>query len=83
MTMKRIESGVMVMLGDRAWGIEYEDGHSTCYGWVDPCLAPIHDPRFCREPIAVTYPGSHDTEELKKGRIVSVRRVTSVETFEG
>lgn len=69
----------MVMLGDQAWGCIWEDGYSTSYGWMDPCRAPIHDPRYCRKVTDVTYRGSHYIRELSKGRLVKVKRTTKVE----
>lgn len=78
----KTETGVMVMRDGHAWGVEYEDGHSTAYGWIDPVDAPIHDPRFCTQPTDVTYTGSHYVSELRKGKLVSVKRTTTVEIVE-
>lgn len=72
------EKGVMIMKGGLAWGITYEDGHSTSYGWVPPEVAPIHDPRFCKKPIDATHDGSPYISELKKGKVVRVERITKV-----
>ena len=75
----KTETGVMIMKNGKAWGITYEDGHSTSYGWMDPESAPIHDPKYCKEPTAVTWKGSHHMKELETGKVVHVRRTTSVE----
>lgn len=74
----RIETGVMVMKDGKAWGVSYEDGHSTSYGWVAPENAPIHDPWYCSRPEAVTYPGSPYVAELRTGTLVNVERRTEV-----
>jgi len=76
--MSKEETGVMVMKDGKAWGKTYEDGHSTYYGWMDAESAPIHNPKYCTKPTDLTYEGSHYTEELMKGVIVSVKRVTTV-----
>jgi hypothetical protein len=77
--MAKVETGVMVMKDGKAWGVVYKDGQSTSYGWIDPENAGIHDPRFCTLPTDVTYKNSPDFEELKKGKLVPVRRTTTVE----
>jgi hypothetical protein len=74
----KIESGVMVMKNGKAWGKTYEDGHETNYGWMAPEDAPIHDPKFCKRPIDVTYTGSHYAKELSTGKLVHVERRTEV-----
>lgn len=76
--MKKIVKGVMVMKDDLAWGKTYSDGQCTSYGWMDPCDAPIHDPKFCKETTDVTYLGSPYIKELLKGKLVLVERETIV-----
>jgi hypothetical protein len=76
--MELIETGVMIMKNGKAWGCEYDDGHSTSYGWIDPCKAPIHDPKYCKKQTDVTYSGSHYTKELMTGKVVMVIRKTTV-----
>lgn len=66
------------MKNGRAWGRIYEDGQSTCFGWMDPECAPIHDPQFCLKPTDVTYPGSHYIKELSTAKLVMVERTTTV-----
>jgi len=46
---------------------------------MDPESAPIHDPKYCKVPTAVTWKGSHHTKELETGKVVLVRRLTIVE----
>ena len=79
MTFEKIETGVMVMKDGKAWGKTYDDGHATSYGWMSPCDAPIHDPRYCRKTTDLTYTGSQYTKELEAGKIVHVTRKTIVE----
>ena len=74
----KIERGVMVMKNGKAWGVVYEDGQSTSYGWMDSESAPIHDPKYCKKPTDVTYQGSHYTRELETGALVMVERRTEV-----
>jgi hypothetical protein len=74
----KIERGVMVMKNGKAWGITYEDGHSTSYGWLSPEEAPIHDPKYCKKPTDVTWKGSYLTKELETGELVFVERRTEV-----
>lgn len=70
----KVETGVMVMKDGKAWGVTYEDGHSTSYGWMAPEDAPIRDPKFCKQPEDVTYPGSPYIAELRTGTLVHVER---------
>lgn len=74
----KIETGVMVMKDGKAWGVTYEDGHSTAYGWMDAESAPIHDSQFCKRPEDVTYRGSPYVAELRTGKLVHVERRTEV-----
>lgn len=74
----KTETGVMIMKDGKAWGVVYEDGRSTSYGWMDPEDAPIHDPKYCTKTTDATYQGSHYTKELLMGKLVSVERTTTV-----
>lgn len=74
----KTETGVMVMKDGKAWGVVYNDGHSTSFGWIAAEDAPIHDPIYCILPTDVTYRNSPDIEELRTGKIVKVTRVTTV-----
>lgn len=78
--MGKIENGVMVMKDGKAWGVSCDDEHCTIYGWVNPCVAPIHDPRFCKTPTDVTYGNSQYLEELATAKLVSVERKTAITT---
>ena len=74
----KIETGVMVMKEGKAWGVVHKDGASTCYGWIAPEDAEIHNQQFCKQPTDVTYKGSHYENELRTGKIVKVKRHTKV-----
>ena len=76
-TFKKI--GVVVMFGDKFWGVQYEDGQSTCYGWGSIQAATISESGCLTKPEDMTYKGSHYVNELKKGKIVEVERSTSFE----
>jgi len=75
----KVEEGVMVVKDGKAWGVVWEDGYSTSYGWMDIESAPIHDPQFCLRTTDITYQGSHYIPELLTGKLVKVRRTTTVE----
>jgi len=77
--MKKIEHGVMVMKNGQAWGVCYEDGQCTTYGWIDPINAPIHNPKFCKKPTDATYKNSPYIGELLDANLVIVERKTKVE----
>lgn len=72
------EVGVMVMKNGKAWGLLYDDGRSTSYGWVDPTCAEISDPRFCTKPTDVTYSGSPYEIELSDAEVLKVEREVTV-----
>lgn len=74
----KIEKGVMVMKKGKAWGVTYQDGRSTSYGWISPFEAPIHNPEVCKRPEDVAYPGSPDVAELRTGKLVPVERRTEI-----
>lgn len=72
--------GVMVMKDGKAWGVNYSDGQCTSYGWIDPILADIQDPRFCTRPTDVTYVNSPYIDELRTAKCVMVKKTIIVET---
>lgn len=72
----KTETGVLVMLDGMAWGNAYQDGQSSCEGWISPEDAIISD--FLKKPTDLTYSGSHYEEELSKGKIVNVVRETRI-----
>jgi hypothetical protein len=74
----KIETGIMVMKNDMAWGVTYKDGQSTSYGWVRPEDALIFNAEFCKRPEDVTYSDSSYIKELQTGALVQVERRTIV-----
>lgn len=68
----------MVMKNGKAWGKVWEDGYSTEYGWMNPDVAPIHNPEYVKNPTDVTYKGSRYIKELSKAKLVNVERRTEV-----
>ena len=76
--MEIVETGVLVMKNGKAWGQVYADGQSTTFGWMEPEKAPIHDPRFCKRPEAVTWEGSPYVRGLRDAKLVPVRRTTTI-----
>lgn len=73
-----IETGVMLLKDGRAWGVSYSDGYCTEYGWIDPTIAPIHDPKYCKQPSDLTYRGSPYIAEMNTGKLFYVERRTTV-----
>jgi hypothetical protein len=69
----------MAVKDGKGWGIEYEDGHCTDYGWVAMEYAKIHNPEFCKKPTDVTWKGSPYVQELSSALLVQVVRKTYVE----
>ena len=72
-----IKTGVVITLNDLYWGIQYEDGQSTCYDWGPIENAEISDPKYLKKPEDATYKNSHYMKELRKGTIVSLKRQTT------
>lgn len=70
--------GYMVMKGVLAWGVTYEDGHSTSYGWVCPTKATMVDHKL-KSPTDLTYPNSYLISELKTGTVVKVKKTITIE----
>lgn len=71
-------TGVMVMKNGKAWGITYQDGRETSYGWMAPAEAPIYNPEYCKRSADVTYRGSPYINELSSAELVIVERTTTV-----
>jgi len=77
---EQVKEGTMVVMGDQAWGVTYNDGKSCSYGWVNPAQAQMGT-EFVKKPTDVTYPGSSYERELNKPgvKVVKVRRTTTIE----
>lgn len=79
----KTETGVMIMKDGKAWGVTYEDGHTTSYGWIDPKFAPIYNPELCKKPTDAPCRTSQSyTKELEGAKVVHVRRATTVEVLD-
>lgn len=78
----KIERGVMVVKNGMGWGLVYEDGYSTEYGWVQIEDAELHDPEFCKKTTDVTYRNSPYAKELMTAQLVMVERRTEVTILE-
>ena len=80
--IEKVEEGVMAMKDGLAWGVVYADGRATAYGWTDPADIKhvlVSDPRYARRPSDLACHGSPDAEKLEQGKLVRVRRTTTVE----
>ena len=77
-----IEEGVVLELNGKFWGKCYEDGRSTSYGWVDIKKAEISNPEYCKKPSDKTYTGSHYIDEMNKGKLINIKRITSYEIID-
>ena len=73
------EKGVVIQLGDKFWGVEYEDTNSRSYGWVGLKGAHIYDPEYFKQPTDATYENSPFISELKKGTFVEVTKTTTID----
>lgn len=78
----KVEEGVMLMKDGKGWGIVYQDGHSTSYGWVEPEDAPLHKAEYCKLPTDITYKESPYINEISKGKLIKVVRRTVVEILD-
>ncbi len=74
----KIEDGVLIEYNGKYWGTVYSDGKSHTNGWVDIDKAELHDGRFLIKPEDATFKGSHETKELQKGRVIKVKRITTI-----
>lgn len=74
-----IESGLVLELDGKFWGVVHEDSHSKSHGWTDIKNADISDPRYVGKPSDKTYQGSPYIDEMNKGRLIMIKIVTSYE----
>jgi hypothetical protein len=79
MEYQKVHIGVVVELDGKYWGIQYEDGQVTEYGFGDIERARIGDPRYAKQPTDFTYKGSPYVAELSKARLLPVTRTTIFE----
>lgn len=79
----RTDEYKVIKYGDKYWGIEYEDGQSTSYNWVDIHNAkksyPMDGKYYLNKPEDATYKDSHYITELKKGKVITIRETSIYE----
>lgn len=73
-TTEVVTRGVVAEMGGEYWGVQDEDGRSRVCGWGPIENATIGNEQFCREPKAMTYPGSPDENALSSARLVRVTK---------
>ena len=81
-TKEIVLEGWAIELDGKYWGIQYEDGHFTEYGWGPIEKAIIEDPRYVKKTTDVTYKNSPYIHELERGHFVKVKRTTTYEVKE-
>ena len=69
--------GVVVEYEGKYWGIQYEDGHSSSEDWGPIEKAQVGNPKFAKKPTDFTWKGSQYIKELKKGKLRTVKKVTT------
>jgi hypothetical protein len=77
--MRTVKHVTVIEKNGEYWGIQYEDGHVTCYGWGPLENASFHDRRYCKRPEDATYKDSPYIKELHKGRLLDIAITTIVE----
>lgn len=78
MKIEHIKTGVMLVLNGKAWGVNYSDGRETSYGWMEPSIKTLYDPRFYATADRIAG-GSHYLNEARKGVVVKATITTTVE----
>lgn len=73
------ETGVVIQLGDKFWGVEYDDGNSHNEGWVELKKANIYNPSYLKKPEEATHDRSPNYEPLKKATLVKVTKTTTID----
>jgi hypothetical protein len=74
-----VKRATVIEKGGKYWGVQYEDGHSTTYGYGPIENASFHDRRYCKRPEDATYRGSYLIPKLREGRLLDVKITTTVE----
>lgn len=74
-----IEEGVVAEYEGGYWGLQYEDGYSSEYGFGSIFKATISDPKYCKKPTDMTYRGSRHLEKLEKASLRTVAKTTTYE----
>jgi hypothetical protein len=74
-----VRDGVVAELAGEYWGVQYQDGHCTAFGFGPIEHATVSDPRFCKHPCDLTYRGSSDIVKLNGATLIPVRVTTIYE----
>ncbi|MEO9497701.1 MAG: hypothetical protein ABJG42_24720 [Vibrio splendidus] len=63
------------------WGVVYDDGKSTSYGWLDDIeQAGTHNKRYCEKPTDAVWEGDTlGVKELSTARLVTYKVVSRYE----
>lgn len=74
-----VHKGVVAEFEGKYWGVQYEDGRSTAFGYGPIQNAVMGDPLYLHRPTDMTYEGSHYTAELSKARLLLLTKTTVYE----
>lgn len=74
-----VQEGVVAEFNGGYFGIQYEDGQCTEYGFGPIEKATIANPEFCKTPMSMTWKGSHYVHQLEKA---TLRRITKRTIYE-
>lgn len=74
-----MEEGVVIQLGYKFWGVEYDDGNNRSYGWVGLDKSTIYDPTFLKKPQYVVHTNSIHLNELMDATLVKVVKKINIE----
>jgi hypothetical protein len=72
------KNGVMVMKDGLAWGVTYQDGRETNYGWMSPEEAELSDPKRVKVPTDLMPHSTQYHEELLTGTVVNVKYTRTI-----
>ena len=80
-----VEEGVVVAYKGKFWGETMKLGimQEPVFGWTDIKKAFVDNPLTILKPedMASDYNKEHETEELKKGKLVKIQRFTTFITW--
>jgi len=78
----KTQTGVVAEFEGKYWGIQYEDGRFTEYGFGDIKKAIVSDPEFCKVPTDKTWKASHYFQQLEKAKLVAIEITTQYRVME-
>lgn len=84
MEYKDIEviEGVVAVIDGKGWGVEFNDGHTSSYNFVNLNNAEISNPKYCKKPEDKVHKGHHYERILMNSKLVKVRRTIITEIIE-